>query len=234
MRRGDVADGGGNQTRRRSSSTPRAATTARRPGRRRSTPASPTSSARSTSPATHGCSGLRPTSAPTSSFRCRGPEAGGVRSLSIKPKRFRARSSGGPVGSGDPQEQAAGRRRGHLRDERRGDRRIQRRPEGEGARGRGSSCKSRPAPTRAQEVRVLHAREGGLHPAWAAGSNHFVFSGRIGGRKLKPGSYKLIALRRRASISEAFTVVGVAQNSCVRARRWRSTARSSSCSQRSG
>ena len=40
----------------------------------------------------------------------------------------------------------------------------------------------------------------------AAGSNHFVFSGRIGGKTLKPGRYKLTALAGHL-ISAAFTIV---------------------------
>ncbi len=56
-------------------------------------------------------------------------------------------------------------------------------------------------------TRLLGVR-GKLVKAGAAGANHFVWSGKIGGRKLAAGSYELTASPAGASETVTFTIVG--------------------------
>jgi hypothetical protein len=113
---------------------------------------------------------------------------GGVRTLSIKPKKFRAFSKGGPV--------AAKALKGKP-------------PVGATV----TYTTTGPATVQFSVSRKIpHSKKytpvkGSFTQTAAAGSNHFVFSGRIGGRALKPGAYKLTAFAGHL-ISEAFEIAG--------------------------
>jgi hypothetical protein len=133
--------------------------------------------------------------------------AGGVRSLSIKPKRFRAFKKGGPVAAAILKSKPpvgtevtftmSGGRAAEFSVARR-------------VRGRkvGKLCKRKTHVNAAHKKCAFYVPVKGLFTQpGTVGSNHFVFSGRIGGKRLKPGGYKLSVLAGHL-ISEAFTIVG--------------------------
>ena len=133
--------------------------------------------------------------------------AGGVRSLSIKPKRFRARSSGGPVAAGILKSKPpVGTEVTYtMSGERTVEFSVARRVQGRKV---GKLCKGKSHVNAAHRKCAFYVPVKGLFTQpGTAGSNHFVFSGRIGGKRLKPGGYKLSALAGHL-ISEAFTIVG--------------------------
>jgi hypothetical protein len=133
--------------------------------------------------------------------------AGGVRSLSIKPKRFRARRAGGPVAAGILKSKPpVGTEVTYTMS---GDRTVEfsvaRRVQGRKV---SKLCKRKSHVNAAHKKCAFYVPVKGLFTQpGTVGSNHFVFSGRIGGKKLKPGGYKLSALAGHL-ISEAFTIVG--------------------------
>ncbi len=112
---------------------------------------------------------------------------GGIRSLSIRPKRFRAWPNGGSIAPSILKSKP---------------------PFG----ARVSYTMSGPGAVRFSVSRkVKRGRytplKGSFTQQGAAGSNHFVFSGRIGGRALKPGKYKLTGLAGHL-VSAAFEIAG--------------------------
>jgi hypothetical protein len=135
------------------------------------------------------------------------PAAGGVRTIRVRPKRFRARKSGGPVGTrigrGKPpvgtavtytmsgpgsvefsvSRRLTGRRTG---------KRCQ--PKTDANAGHRKCAFFKPLPGR-------FSQQG------AAGTNSFVFTGRINGRALPPGHYSLTALAGHL-VSAQFTIAG--------------------------
>jgi hypothetical protein len=110
---------------------------------------------------------------------------GGVRSISIHPKRFRARRSGGPVGGGILRSRPpVGARVTYTMS---GDAAVE---FSVGRRANGSFV----------PVKGAFVQQGVL------GKNRFVFRGRIGGRTLRPGNYALTALAGHL-VSTRFTIV---------------------------
>jgi hypothetical protein len=133
------------------------------------------------------------------------PASGGVRTISIKPKRFRAAKKGGPV--------AAGVRKSKppvgalviytMSAPATVEFSVARRVAGHTA---GKVCKHGPGAGPGKcffyvPLKGVFTQDG------ATGSNSFVFSGRIGGKTLKPGAYKLTAFAGHL-ISAAFEIGG--------------------------
>jgi hypothetical protein len=134
--------------------------------------------------------------------------AGGVQSIVIRPRKFRARRAGGAVSSGllkgrppvgsqvtytltGPATVSFGVSRA--------------------IRGRivGGKCKRKSrANVARRKCTFFKPVKGGFSLDGGGGENRFTFSGRIGGRALKPGRYKLSAAAGRTLKSAAFTIVG--------------------------
>jgi hypothetical protein len=132
---------------------------------------------------------------------------GGVRSLRVKPKRFRARKSGGPVANGILRSKppvgttVTYTVSGGVKV----DFSVSRAHKGRLV---GRHCvKGTRSNANRKKCAYYTPVKGAFTQNAATGSNHFVFSGRIGGKTLKPGRYKLTALAGHL-ISEAFTIVG--------------------------
>ena len=202
--------------RRRCSSTPAPATSARRPARRRSTPASPTSSGRSTWPGIPGCSEacrhrrLSSSSRPwRRSSRC-----------AIKPGSFRA-------GTSPARSPAAGksggapRGDGHLHPLGGGQRRIQRRAEGHGPQGRQTVREADRRQQRPQEMLPLQAREGRLLRLRGCRREQLQVLRAARRQALKPGSYRLTgaagsAVRKPPSRSSMGSTAALRTRACGR------------------
>jgi hypothetical protein len=134
------------------------------------------------------------------------PAGGGVRTIRIKPKKFRARRSGGPVagsiGKSKPPVGAV------VTYTMTGPAMVEF-SVSRAHKGRlvGRHCVKRTRSNAGdKECTYFTPVKGVFTRASTTGSNHFVFSGRIGGKTLKPGRYKLTALAGHL-ISAAFTIV---------------------------
>lgn len=72
----------------------------------------------------------------------------------------------------------------------------------------GKACKKQTPGNRERKPCPIFKRlEGGFTHSGAAGANSFRFTGRIGGKALKPGAYRLVARTGASSARTAFTVV---------------------------
>jgi hypothetical protein len=132
---------------------------------------------------------------------------GGVRSLRIKPKRFRARRSGGPVASsiGKGELPVGALVTYTMTGPAVVDFSVSR-----GFKGRlvGRRCAKKTRSNRGHKRCTFYKPVKGVFTqSGSAGANHFVFSGRIGGKTLRPGNYMLTALAGHL-VSTAFTIVG--------------------------
>jgi hypothetical protein len=120
---------------------------------------------------------------------------GGVRSLKIVPRRFRASRSGGPVVSrtgkgGRPP--VGGRVTFTLTGDADVTFSVSRTIRGRLA---GGHCRRKSPSNRGHKKCTFNVPvKGGFTRSGGAGENRFVFSGRIGGSALRPGAYKLTAL----------------------------------------
>ena len=168
-----------------------------RRARRRSTPASPTSSARSTSPATRASSGRPPTSAPTSSSR--------RRRRPLRPRRARSsrsRSSPAIFRAGNVAGAIASRRKKptaplgttvsySLSAAASVSFTLQKLTTGRKV---GKKCVKQTSQNEGHgKCPLAKPVKGSFSQSGVAGQNTFKFSGRIGGRSLAPGRYELVA-----------------------------------------
>ena len=150
-------------------------------------------SARSTPTGSLESSARRRTSAPSSSSR-RLPRPARHAAVALRSSRstFRAVNVGEAIFSAGKQGKRAGEGDGGLR----ASRGRQGRPSRSSgwSRGAGSArdASSRPRPTREEAVPLFQAGQRRLHPHGRRRLERFMFSGRISGRALKPGPYRLL------------------------------------------
>jgi hypothetical protein len=135
------------------------------------------------------------------------PPAGEIRSLALAPKRFRPLNAGGAIFSAKKKSKAplgttvSYSLSGKAQVEFFVERRVP------GRRVRGKCRKVTKANRRKKRCATFRLIRTGFAAAGVAGQNGFRFSGRIGGKALKRGSYRLVAGTRSTTLRAPFRIV---------------------------
>jgi hypothetical protein len=130
-----------------------------------------------------------------------------VSSVSIKPRKFRAGRSGGPVATGilKSKPPTGAEVTYTLTGPATVEFSVSRKVRGHKF---GNTCKRRSRGAGDHRRCAFYTPvKGAFTQSGVEGSNHFVFSGRIDGRTLRPGNYRLSALAGHL-VSAPFTIVG--------------------------